>query len=165
MKAPTRPRRLRSPSTRAWIGVVSHAHVRRGVAGGFAQLCHGRRGPLARMRAGDWLVYYSPMSKMSGGRPVRAFTAIGRVTGTSIEPVELEPGSVFHRRAIVYEAARAVSMAEVSGALHFVRRYANWGVLARRGHFEIDLHDLGVIAAALGVRVTDQRAAGGSCAR
>ncbi|TDM67930.1 EVE domain-containing protein, partial [Lactobacillus crispatus] len=25
----------------AWLGVVSRTHVRRGLAGGFAQLCHG----------------------------------------------------------------------------------------------------------------------------
>ena len=45
---------------RYWLGVVSRAHVERGVAGGFAQLCHGRAAPLARMQTGDWLIYYSP---------------------------------------------------------------------------------------------------------
>ena len=65
----------------AWLGVVSRAHVQKGVAGGFAQLCHGKAQPLRRMRRGDWLVYYSPTTEM-GGAALRAFTAIGQVEGT-----------------------------------------------------------------------------------
>ena len=47
-----------------WIGVASRNHVQRGVADGFAQLCHGKQNPLTRMTRGDWLVYYSPRSEM-----------------------------------------------------------------------------------------------------
>src|SRR4051812_18172527 len=47
-------------AARAWVGVVSRTHVQRGVLGGFAQVCHGKRSPLDRMRDGDALVYYSP---------------------------------------------------------------------------------------------------------
>ena len=43
-----------------WIGVVSRAHTQLGVAGGFVQLGHGKRAPLARLRAGDGIVLYSP---------------------------------------------------------------------------------------------------------
>jgi hypothetical protein len=64
---------------RYWIGVVSKNHVARGVAGGFAQLGHGKRAPLARMRAGDWLIYYSPKMSMDGDEACQAFTAIGQV--------------------------------------------------------------------------------------
>jgi hypothetical protein len=31
---------------RYWIGVVSKEHVMRGVQRGFAQVCHGKEGPL-----------------------------------------------------------------------------------------------------------------------
>jgi hypothetical protein len=60
-----------------WLGVVSKQHVQRGVSGGFAQVCHGKAQPLRRMKAGDWLVYYSPALEM-GGTPLRAFTALGQ---------------------------------------------------------------------------------------
>jgi hypothetical protein len=53
----------------------------RGVEGGFAQLCHGKRLPLEKMSVGDWLVYYSPRTEMRGGEPLREFTALGRVHG------------------------------------------------------------------------------------
>ena len=47
-------------AVRYWIGVVSRDHVMTGVAGGFAQVGHGKSAPLRRMSAGDWLIYYSP---------------------------------------------------------------------------------------------------------
>ncbi len=66
-----------------WLGVVSRAHVRRGIALGIAQIGHGKRGGLARMRSGDWLVYYSPR-ELRAGKPLQAFTAIGRVSDDEI---------------------------------------------------------------------------------
>ncbi len=136
---------------KAWVGVVSRAHVRRGVSGGFAQLCHGKRGPLARMQAGDWLVYYSPTTEFGGGIPLRAFTAIGRVAGDRLYTCEMGDGFVPHRRDVVYlPVEREVPVAQIAGALRFVRDNRNWGMLARRGHFEIDLGDLSVIASAMG---------------
>ncbi len=51
-----------------WIGVVSRDHVAIGVGGGFAQLNHGKAGPLERMRAGDGFAYYSPRTVLSGRR-------------------------------------------------------------------------------------------------
>ena len=67
-------------TTRYWIGVVSRAHVQGGVAGGFAQLCHGKERPLRRMRSRDWLISYSPRTEPEGGAPIHSFTAIGRLS-------------------------------------------------------------------------------------
>lgn len=39
----------------AWLGVVSAEHVRRAVDLGIAQIGHGKRAGLARMKAGDVL--------------------------------------------------------------------------------------------------------------
>lgn len=36
--------------TKFWVGVVSKEHVQRGVKGGFCQVCHGKKGPLNRMK-------------------------------------------------------------------------------------------------------------------
>ena len=60
-----------------WIGVVSHSHVLRGVAGGFAQMNHGKQAPLKRMKTGDGLIYYSPREAHPDGAPLQAFTALG----------------------------------------------------------------------------------------
>jgi hypothetical protein len=148
MTAPE-PRTDRPP--RAWVGVVSRAHVVRGVAGGFAQLCHGRRGPLARMQAGDWLVYYSPRTDFPDGPPLRAFTAIGRVVGERAYAVDMGGGFVPYRLDIAYlKAVREVPIREVAAGLEFITGRANWGMLARRGHFEIGTSDLHRIGAAMG---------------
>jgi hypothetical protein len=136
-------------SARAWVGVVARAHVRRGVAGGFAQLCHGKRGALARMQPGDWLVYYSPATEMGGGAPLRAFTALGRVTGAAIYPFDMGGGFVPFRRDVAYERVRETPLRALAPRLRFVSENPRWGMLARRGHFEIAMEDLEIIAAAM----------------
>jgi len=139
---------------RAWIGVVSRAHVLRGVAGGFAQLCHGRHGPLARMRADDWLVYYSPTTELRSGAPLRAFTAFGRVVGDRPYAVDMGAGFVPYRLDVEYaREVRETPIRELGAELEFVRRHSNWGMLARRGLFEIGTADLHRIADAMGVSI------------
>src|SRR5262249_48922223 len=83
---------------RFWVGVASKDHVMRGVAGGFAQLNHGKAGPLNRMRPGDGIAYYSPRTEMRGGAPVQGFTAIGTVKPGEPYKGEMGGGFVATRR-------------------------------------------------------------------
>jgi hypothetical protein len=136
----------------AWLGVVSRAHVQRGVAGGFAQLCHGKAQPLRRMRAGDWLVYYSPTVEM-GGAGLQAFTAIGRVEDEEVFSFDMGGGFVPFRRRVKYARAREVPLAMMKDRLDLCTR-ENWGILLRRGHLPLSGKDLGLIAGAMGVRVS-----------
>ena len=148
------PHRPLAPAlmTRAWVGVVSRSHVLRGVEGGFAQFCHGKRLPLERMGVGDWLVYYSPKTDLHGGEPLRAFTALGRVHGERTVPFDMGGGFVPYRREVRFErAAREVPLVGLGQGLDFIRNNPHWGMLARRGHFEISLEDLRTIAVAMGV--------------
>lgn len=139
-----------SPTSRAWVGVVSHAHVERGTAGGFAQLCHGKRHALARMQLGDTLVYYSPSSRMGENDGFRSFTALGEIVGQDCYPFDMGGGFVPFRRDVSYiESKRVVPVTELASRLHFIQNTPNWGMLARRGHFEIDLHDADLIRRAL----------------
>jgi hypothetical protein len=134
----------------AWLGVVSRAHVQRGVAGGFAQLCHGKAQPLRRMRPGDWLVYYSPTIEMGGGA-LRAFTAIGQVEGAEVYPYDMGGGFVPYRRDVRYADAEEVALDMIKQKLEFCGR-PNWGMALRRGHLRLDASDFATIAAAMGVR-------------
>jgi EVE domain len=134
----------------AWLGVVSRAHVRRGVAGGFAQLCHGKAQPLRRMRPGDWLVYYSPTIEM-GGTALRAFTAIGRVEGADVYPYDMGGGFVPYRRDVRYADAEEVALDMIKPQLEFCAR-PNWGMALRRGHLPLEAADFATIAAAMGLR-------------
>ncbi len=76
-----------------WLAVASQEHVKRGVSGGFAQVCHGKPGPLKQMSPGDWIIYYSPTEQFGGKMPCRKFTAIGRVKPK--EPYQFQKSSDF----------------------------------------------------------------------
>jgi len=138
-------------ASRHWVGVISRSHVLRGVAGGFTQVCHGKRAPLARMAPGDLFIAYSPKTDMVDGEPLRAFTAIGRVGQGPVVQFDMGGGFVPFRRDILwYRGATEVLLDTLRDRLGFVKD-AGWGMLARRGHFEIPPADGLVIAAAMGV--------------
>jgi hypothetical protein len=140
-----------APAPRYWLGVVSRRHVERGVAGGFAQLCHGKRAPLARMAVGDWLVYYSPRTEMGGGAPLQSFTAIGRVTGTSVYEHAMTEDFVPHRRDVSYVRCTPAPIQPLVGELSFVRDPKRWGFPLRRGVLPLTARDFALIARAMKV--------------
>lgn len=139
-------------AAKAWVGVVSKNHVMLALEGGFAQVCRGKRAPLARLKPGDWITYYSPRTEMfGGGEAVHAFTAIGRVVDDHIFAFQMPDGRVPFRRHLDFlTIAHELPVARVSRELAFTQ--GNWGLLARRGLFEIDHSDMQIIAKGLGVK-------------
>jgi hypothetical protein len=136
-----------------WIGVVSRQHVLRGVAGGFAQVCHGKAGPLRSMREGDWLIYYAPAEKMGGPVPCRRFTALGRVRAGEPYPFDKGNGFVPYRRDIDYLPVREADIRPLIPTLAFIPNKASWGFPFRRGCFAVSRDDFAQIAATMGVKV------------
>lgn len=126
-----------------WLGVVSAAHVRRGRQFGIAQINHGRRAGLARMRAGDTLVYYSPVEERGDTASLRAFTALGVVADDEIWQAD-EGDFTPYRRRIVYAETRQVPLSEVHDRLHLTTQ-PNWGYQLRRGLVPLDEHDIAVL--------------------
>ncbi|WP_064199705.1 EVE domain-containing protein [Brevibacillus brevis] len=135
--------------SRYWIGVVSASHVKRGVLGGFAQLCHGKSAPLRRMSPGDWLIYYSPRTDLSKGEVLQAFTAIGQVTDDKIYEYPMSESFVPYRRNIRYIPCREVKIATLLDQLTFTRGNRNWGYQFRYGHFEVGFEDFLTITGAM----------------
>jgi hypothetical protein len=129
-----------------WLGVVSREHVRRGVRLGIAQVNHGRRGPLERMKPGDGLVYYSPRERIRAGEEVRAFTAIGTIDDK--ESWQADEGDFQPwRRAVIYTAdAREAPIRDLP--LELTAR-PDWGVQLRRGLLELSEQDFTTIADAM----------------
>lgn len=132
----------------AWLGVVSADHVARAVSGGIAQVNHGKRSGITRMRPGDWLVYYSPQQRLGERLPVQAFTAIGEVSGD--EPWQADEGSFKPwRRAVRYRTdARHVPIAALRDDLDLTAG-PNWGHQLRRGLIQLSDHDLAAIHLAM----------------
>jgi len=133
-----------------WVGVVSKDHVDIGVAGGFAQVNHGKAGPLERMRAGDGFVFYSPRTTYPDGEPLQAFTAIGRIrngtvyqvtAGESVRPFRLDVG---------YFPAQPAPVKPLIDELSFIRSKTHWGAAFRFGVVRVPETDFVLIAAAMG---------------
>jgi len=144
---------------RYWVGVVSRAHVEGGVAGGFAQVSHGKERPLRRLRPGEWLIYYSPRTALDGGEPLQAFTAIGRVMDDRVYSHRMSGDFVPFRRDVAYLPCREAPIAPLLERLSFIRDKRRWGYPFRSGLIEIPADDFAVIAAAMGVAMPSAREA------
>lgn len=136
--------------SRAFLAVASAEHVERGRAGGFMQVCHGKCGPLRRVRPGDRVVYYSPTGSFQGRDRLQAFTAIGVVKDG--EPYSFDMGGGFcpFRRDVAWLAARAAPIAPLTARLDLCAGSPNWGIRLRAGLLPISDRDLETIARAMG---------------
>ncbi|WP_373741013.1 EVE domain-containing protein [Neisseria sp.] len=117
-----------------WVGTVSKEHVLLGKAGGFCQVCHGKSAPLNRMKKGDWLLYYSPKTRLEGGTKHRSFTAFGQITDDKAYPFRMSETFVPYRRDVDYADTYRDCPIEI------VRSHPEWKKYAgmlRYGHFEI----------------------------
>ena len=130
-----------------WIGIVSREHVLKGVKGGFAMLNHGKLAPLIRLAPGDWLIYYSPKTAYPKGEELKSFTASGQVKEAQPYQAEMGPGTTGFRRDIDWLKVKEVPLADLKDDLDFAR--GNWGMLARRGMFEITDADREAIRTAM----------------
>lgn len=137
---------LMLPGTRYWMGVVSADHADLAISQGIAQTCHGKAYPLSRMKAGDWLIYYSPRAERSGGSPVQAFTAIGQALDDRVYRHAMSETFVPHRRDMRYLPAKPVRIAGLLEQLSFTRGRRSWGQAFRFGQFEIEPEDFRLIA-------------------
>lgn len=133
--------------SRGWLGVVSAEHVARGVRLGIAQINHGKRAPLARMHAGDVLVYYSPSVERGVSDGYRAFTAIGTFPDDDIWQADEGDFQPFRRRCD-YESSRHVSIGDLRDRLAFTSA-ARWGYQLRFGLIELVPRDIAVIREAM----------------
>ncbi|MBL4785959.1 MAG: EVE domain-containing protein [Cohaesibacteraceae bacterium] len=134
------------------VGVVSRNHVKIGEAGGFCQLCHGKSWQVKRMLPGDWLIYYSPREGIKEGRTLQSFTAIGRIKPGSPYQFTMDNGFTPTRRDVEYYTdAVEVPIQPLLHELSFSANNPAWGLVLRRGVFEIPEADFLLIAGAMGV--------------
>lgn len=135
--------------TKYWCGVVSREHIKRGEAGGFCQVCHGKKSPLARMAVGDGIVFYSPVLQFQGKDKCQSFTAIGTVVGEDTYQFEMAPNFIPYRRDVAYRAAKDAPIHPLLDRLSFTAGQTSWGYKFRFGHFEITEADFRLIEAAM----------------
>ena len=140
------------PTTNHWICVASANHVRRGVAGGFMQVNHGKRAPLARMRPGDGVAYYSPTETFGEKDWLQAFTAIGTVAAGDPYLFDMGGGFVPFRRDVIWDPAQTTAIRPLLPALALTAGHNHWGQVFRFGVVRISAADFHKIAAAMQAR-------------
>ncbi|GLR08434.1 EVE domain-containing protein [Mixta theicola] len=134
---------------RYWCGVVSREHIKFGEQGGFCQVCHGKRAPLARMAVGDGIVFYSPVVQFRGKEKCQSFTAIGTVIGEETYQFQMTPTFVPYRRDVAYQPCIDAPIHPLLDRLSFTKGLSSWGYKFRFGHFEITDDDFSMIAQAM----------------
>lgn len=143
---------------RNWIVVASAEHVQRGRTADFIQVCHGKSGPLRRIRQGDHVVCYSPTRSFRGSDRLQAFTAIGVVRADDAYQVDLGNGFQPFRRNVKWFDAHEAAIAPLLDALEFTAGKARWGGALRFGLLAISDHDFSCIADAMGAASTTRLA-------
>ena len=132
----------------AWLAVASAEQVERGVRLGIVQTNHGKRSGIARMRPGDWLVYYSPHERRGDSAPLQAFTAIGRVADDELWQADEGSFTPWRRRVGYRTDARRVGITEVRERLDLTS-HADRGHQLRRGLLALTDNDATVLQAAM----------------
>ena len=126
---------------RFWVIVASKEHVMLAVKGGFAMANHGKKTGLARMHAGDRIVYYSPKTAFGKSEPLHAFTALGEVVDDSITQVELSEDFRPFRRKVNYLYTGGIKIEPLVPHLSFIHNKQSWGYVFRFGLLEIPKED------------------------
>jgi len=137
--------------TKYWVAVASKEHVEKGVADGFAQVCHGKQTPLKRIQQGDWMIYYSPVEIFGGKQSCRKFTALGQVQ--DMQPYQFAMSSSFipWRRNVHFLPVHDAAIEPLIDQLNFIENKIYWGFKFRFGLFEIGHEDFLLITNVMGV--------------
>ena len=133
----------------AWIAVASADHVALGRKRGFMQVCHGKLGPLARIKPADTVIYYSPTTRMAGGERLQAFTAVGVVRNGDPYPHDMGNGFVPFRRDVDWFVAHQTPIRPLLARLDLTRGKSRWGAVFRYGIVKISDSDRDAILEAM----------------
>lgn len=145
---PKQPPAVQADQIRNWINVVDDDHARQNARDGIVTMEQGKLGPLIRLTPGDWLIFYASRAAVGGdGKAVKVFSAIGHVVDADPYQVETETGKSVFCRDIDWLDTHEIALSDLSDKLDFTR--GSWGMLARRGLFEITESDRRIILAAM----------------
>lgn len=123
-----------------WIAVISQNHARIAACCGFLQVCHGKPGPLRKTKAGDEVFIYCPSTEIKSGEALRTVEYQCIIDNDKVYQVEQFPGfSPFRKNVSFNKIFQPVVLKDILG-LEFTAN-SHWGMLARRGFFEISQQD------------------------
>lgn len=129
-----------------WIAAISKEHILRGVADSFIQVCHGKQGPLKRMRQGDIVIVYSSKVSMQGDDKLQAFTAMGEIADENVYEFAMTEQFVPFRRKVNFMPCRDAPIQPLINSLNFIPDKKHWGYPFRYGLLQIGEEDYELIA-------------------
>ena len=135
-------------SRKNWIAVASAEHARRGrdARSGFMQVGHGKLAPLKRIAAGDLVAYYAPTVVFGAKDDFQRFVSIGVVQAGQPYAFDMGDGFIPYRRDVAYVTAQEASIVPLLDQFDFVENRQRWGYKFRFGLFEVNEHDMRLIA-------------------
>ena len=128
-----------------WINTISKDHVMVGKEAGFVQAGHGKKAPVEKLQAGDYMIFYSPKTSLENGKPVQAFTAVAKIKERDVYRVIINENFQPYRKDAEYEDCQEVPIKPLIEQLEFITNKKYWGFKFRSGLFEINQHDFELI--------------------
>ena len=134
-----------------WIAVASaeHARLGRDAATGFMQVGHGKLAPLKRVSPGDLVAYYSPTTIYGVKDDLQSFVSLGIVQPGEPYAFDMGNGFVPYRRDVAWLPAAEAAILPLLDYFNFVENRQRWGYKFRFGLFDINDHDMRLIAQAM----------------
>jgi hypothetical protein len=126
------------------------------VKGGFIQLNHGKKQPLQKLHAGDYVVIYSPRTSYPDGEVLQSFTALGTVISGEIYQVEMSPDFKPYRVDIRFLDCKEAPIKPLINQLSFIKNKEHWGAPFRFGQIKISHTDFALISHAMGCEVIEK---------
>ena len=123
-----------------WIAVISLAHAQIAAKSNFLQVCHGKKAPLRATNAGDEVFIYCPKREICVSQSLKLIAFRGIFDDNHIYQVEQAPGFKPFRKDVTFDRDfQPIGIKDIVGLE--LTSCPNWGMLARRGFFEISPHD------------------------
>ncbi|WP_162178499.1 MULTISPECIES: EVE domain-containing protein [Mycetocola] len=149
---------------RYWLGVVSGQQAAWCRHHGVFAVSPGLRRELADLGEADGIVLYSPRTRPTDEDPLRAFTAIGRLTAAEVRRVDIPtpPGERLRpwQRAVRWEAdADVIPLRLLRDVLDLSAGW-DWAKPLRRGLIEISAHDFRILREEMGPPLPEERPRG-----
>ena len=113
------------------------------------QVCHGKLAPLKKVSPGDRVAYYSPTLVYGAKDAFQSFVSIGIVQPGEPYAFDMGGGFVPCRRDVNYFASKEASILPLLDDFDFVEDRQRWGYKFRFGLFEVNDHDMRLIALAM----------------
>lgn len=136
-----------------WLAIACADHVERGLKDGFMQVCHGKGGPLRRIKPGDPVIYYSPTRVFGARDGLMRFTACGRAAPEPPYQADMGGGFLPYRRDVHWVKAGTAPIRPLLDRLELTRGKTNWAYPFRFGILTLSDHDRDVIVEAMGAEL------------